>query len=61
MINFIKSLLGLHIHEWDRWDDVQGGMLYSSDNEWVGEFIVQRRDCKICGKAKFRTVNKFVV
>lgn len=44
MINFIRRLLGLCVHEWTEWEPYLSGLYY------------QRRRCKKCGLTQEKTI-----
>ena len=47
----------LGIHDWYKWEVTDSGRLYTENNNYVGDFIIQQRHCKCCGFRKIKRVD----
>lgn len=54
MINTIKRFLGIHIHEWTRWDVVDAGNVTTESNVTVYVSLIQQRHCTKCGYVQLK-------
>jgi hypothetical protein len=45
-MNWLRRLIGMHVHDWDQWDMVNAEFVRYSG-------LMQVRRCKTCGKREF--------
>lgn len=50
MITRLKKYLGLHVHEWTKWEVMESGKVGFNREQVYGTYIVQIRYCTTCGK-----------
>lgn len=47
------------IHKWNKWKDFNRGSLVNGDDVVIGKYIIQEKECSICGKKKMRTIRTY--
>ena len=50
MIKRLKKFLGLHIHEWTKWEVIESGKCGMTPEVTWGSYLIQTRHCTACGK-----------
>lgn len=60
----ILKFLGIHCHEWTRWQQVEKIKLFEDNVACSGELsigftIVQKRTCETCGEVVYKTSRHF--
>ena len=43
-----KCKIFLFGHDWDNWEVEENGDIIRKDNEVIGKYIIQKRQCKNC-------------